>query len=91
MGHRYDSSGAWVESGNVPGNPNRSFRMSMLAHGFVDDSQRPEFTLDESDPMSYGVVRWRMTRRRGGGNPLVLGATIAGLFIVFATATVLFA
>jgi hypothetical protein len=33
--------------------------MSMLAHGFVDEPQSTEFMLDESDPMSYSVVRIR--------------------------------
>jgi hypothetical protein len=47
------------DDGNVPGNPLRSYRMSMLAHGFVDQAESPEFTLDESDPMSYSVVRIR--------------------------------
>ena len=45
--------------GNVPGNPLRSYRMSMLAHGFVDQPESTEFMLDESDPMSYSVVRIR--------------------------------
>ena len=47
------------DDGNVPGNPLRSYRMSMLAHGFVDQSESREFMLDESDPMSYSVVRIR--------------------------------
>jgi len=33
--------------------------MSMLAHGFVDQEESTEFMLDESDPMSYSVVRIR--------------------------------
>lgn len=33
--------------------------MSMLAHGFVDDENSTEFKLDESEPMSYSVVRTR--------------------------------
>jgi hypothetical protein len=33
--------------------------MSMLAHGFVDQPESSEFMLDESDPMSYSVVRIR--------------------------------
>jgi hypothetical protein len=33
--------------------------MSMLAHGFVDQPDSAEFMLDESDPMSYSVVRIR--------------------------------
>ena len=46
-------------SSNDPGNPLRGYRMSMLAHGFVDDSDRSGFKLDDSDPMSYSVVRMR--------------------------------
>ena len=45
--------------GNVPGNRLRSYRMSMLSHGFVDQPDSTEFMLDESDPMSYSVVRIR--------------------------------
>ena len=50
---------AALDDGNVPGNPLRSYRMSMLAHGFVDQSKSSEFMLDESDPMTYSVVRIR--------------------------------
>jgi hypothetical protein len=48
--------------------------MSMLAHGFVDQSDDPEFTLDESDPMTYGVVRTR------GGS--ISGLRLAGTILV---------
>jgi len=30
--------------------------MSMLSHGFVDQTDDNDILLDESDPMSYGVV-----------------------------------
>jgi hypothetical protein len=45
------------DGSNVPGNPLRSYRMSMLAHGFVDETSAAGFELDESEPMTYGVVR----------------------------------
>jgi hypothetical protein len=48
-----------VGSGNVPGNPLRSYRMSMLAHGFVDPSDGTDFEIDDSGPLSYSVVRIR--------------------------------
>jgi len=54
-----DWSVAAPDEGNVPGNPLRSYRMSMLSHGFVDQPDSAEFMLDESDPMSYSVVRIR--------------------------------
>jgi hypothetical protein len=65
-----------VDSSNVPGNPLRSYRMSMLAHGFVDQPDDAEFTLDESDPMNYGVVRTR------GGSTSGLRLAGAILFVV---------
>jgi hypothetical protein len=64
----FGRSGIGAESGNTPGNPLRSYRMSMLSHGFVDQTDQSEgtdFTLDESDPMSYGVVRVRGGHARG--------------------------
>lgn len=53
------SRGTRFDSGNHAGNSLRSYRMSMLAHGFVDEPDGAEFKSDESDPMSYGVVRLR--------------------------------
>jgi len=58
-GGMFGTSGQGAESSNRSDNPLRSYRMSMLAHGFVDQSDDAEFTLDESDPMTYGVVRIR--------------------------------
>jgi len=58
-GGMFGTSGQGAESSNRTGNPLRSYRMSMLAHGFVDEPDNAEFTLDESDPMTYGVVRFR--------------------------------
>ncbi len=48
-----------VDAGNVPGNPLRSFRMSMLAHGYVDDTSGKHVELDESSAISYSPVRIR--------------------------------
>ena len=45
-----------VGSGNVPGNPLRSYRMSMLAHGFVDRLNGTDFEIDDSGPLSFSVV-----------------------------------
>jgi hypothetical protein len=59
-----DPSRPRLDSSNVPGNPLRSFRMSMLAHGFVDRASHNEFELDESDPVTYGVVRLPRRRRK---------------------------
>jgi hypothetical protein len=46
-----------LDAGDTPGNPLRSLRMSMLAHGFVQKDQRGEYELDEHDPLAYGLVR----------------------------------
>lgn len=58
--------------------------MSMLAHGFVDESDREygAFVLDDSDPMSYSVVRLH-------GPPLGMAAWIVGT-VVAVVAVVLF-
>ena len=69
------------DDGNVPENPLRSYRMSMLAHGFVDQPESAEFMLDESDPMSYSVVRIRGGQVHAawllGAISLVLGVVVA--------------
>ena len=64
---------------NGPGSPLRSYRMSMLAHGFVDEADREygAFVLDESDPMSYSVVRLH-------GPPLGMAAWIVGGIVALA-------
>ena len=71
-----DDHRAWVGGSNVPGNPLRSYRMSMLAHGFVDTSGDDSFELDETDPMTYSVVRLR-----GHALPRVAYAVAMGLII----------
>lgn len=60
--------------------------MSMLAHGFVDDSDSSDFSLDESDPMSYSVVRIRNQNL-----PIALGITALALIVVIVIAVVFFA
>jgi len=86
MRDRHSQSGPPIESSNVPGNPLRSYRMSMLAHGFVDDSDSSDFSLDESDPMSYSVVRIRNQNL-----PIALGITALALIVVIVIAVVFFA
>ncbi len=54
--------------------------MSMLAHGFTDQSDNAEFTLDESDPMTYGVVRTRGGSISGG--LLLVGAILVVVAVV---------
>ena len=51
--------------------------MSMLVHGFVDDPDSGEFKLDESDPMSYSVVRMR-------NQPMPIASGIAALVLIVA-------
>ena len=75
MRTKHRQSGNSFESSNVPGNPLRSYRMSMLAHGFVDDSDSPEFSLDETDPMSYSVVRMR-------NQTAPIAAVVMGLVVI---------
>ncbi len=80
MGKRSDPAGAPADFGNVPGNPLRSYRMSMLSHGFVEHDGRVGFELDESDPINYGVVR------RGGRVPVAAAITVAVLLIMLVAA-----
>ena len=54
----------------MPGNPLRSYRMSMLAHGFVDTPDEDTFELDDTDPVTSSVVRLR-------GSPLPAAAYLA--------------
>lgn len=79
MAHRSDSSGAPVK-GSVPGNPLRTYRMSMLAHGFVDQPDRSEFELDDTDPIAYGLVR------KGGRLPVAAAVTVGLLLVVLVVA-----
>ena len=72
------------DDGNVPGNPLRSYRMSMLSHGFVDQPDSTEFMLDESDPMSYSVVRIR------GGHVGAVWLSGAIFLVVVVVMTVVF-
>ena len=46
-----------LDGSDVPGNPLRSFRMEMLAHGFVDRATTAGFGVDESDRLALGIVR----------------------------------
>jgi hypothetical protein len=57
-----------------------SYRMSMLAHGFVDseDGDRHEFVPDESSPMSYAVV----VMRKGWSVPLAVAAIVIVAVVV---------
>lgn len=75
MEYRPDSSEAPVK-GSVPGNPLRTYRMSMLAHGFVDQPDRSDFEPDDTDPIAYGVVR------KGGRIPTVAAITVGLLLVV---------
>ena len=57
----------------------------MLAHGFVDRQHHEDFTLDESDPMSYSVVRLhagRASLTSIGAVVLVLAVAAAVLLLV---------
>jgi hypothetical protein len=46
-----------LNSGNDPGNPLRSYRMSMLSHGFLPDADgmKHELNPDEAESLTYSV------------------------------------
>lgn len=81
-GGMFGTPGQGAESSNRSDNPLRSYRMSMLAHGFVDQEESTEFMLDETDPMTYSVVRIRGRQLR---TAWLLGAV---LFVVGVVAAV---
>lgn len=83
MPRRQRSHGTPLDSGNHPGNSLRSYRMSMLAHGFVDESDHKAFKPDDVDPLSYGVVRFR-----GGRIPVVAAIAVAVLVAIALSAAV---
>jgi hypothetical protein len=74
-----------IESSNVPGNPLRFYRMSMLAHGFLPTGQSDdsEWTLDETGPMSYAVVASRHAA-------VAVAVVIAVVMVVAVTVAALF-
>lgn len=82
--HRYRAP---VDSGNVPGNPLRSYRMAMLSHGFVpvDDSDRAEMKPDESDSISYAIVPLRRTNP-----PIAATVTVIVFLIAIVVASIVF-
>jgi hypothetical protein len=57
--------------------------MSMLAHGFVDESDHKAFKPDEVDPLSYGVVRFK-----GGRIPVVAIIAIAVVVLIAISAAI---
>lgn len=73
-----------LDGSNVPGNPLRSYRMSMLAHGFVDDDGGKGFDFDESDPITYAVMR------RGGPVPIVAAVVLVIVVLLVLGAALLF-
>ena len=76
--------GSWIGGSNVPGNPLRSYRMSMLSHGFVDTPEDEAFDLDEADPVAYSVVRLR-------SEPLTtLAYVVLAVLIIAAIALIVF-
>ena len=70
-----------LDYGNSPENRLSSYRMSMLAHGFVADdrSGRAEYKPDDSGPMTYAVVRIR-----NAGMAPVLAALLIVIGIIVA-------
>lgn len=83
MSRRRGSKRLPLDYGNPADRRLSSYRMSMLAHGFVDsdDGGRHEFVPDESGPMNYAVVA------KGKGWSLALG--VAAFAIVLTIVLVL--
>ena len=54
----------------------------MLAHGFVDTDNGDTFELDDTDPVTYGVVRLR-------GQPLTVAAVVALAALIIAVVTLI--
>jgi hypothetical protein len=75
-----DRLGSGIETGNVPGNPLRSYRMSMLSHAFVQEETDGEFVPDENQPMSYAVIGLTRTPIL---RTLIVGLALIG-FVVLA-------
>ncbi len=69
-----------LDYGNTPQNRLSSYRMSMLAHGFIADdrSGRAEYKPDDSGPMTYSVVRIR----NAGAAPVVAALLILVAIVV---------
>jgi len=84
MHSRPDVEGSKIESGNVPGNPLSSYRMSMLTHGFVLDSDTgdEQWVAGDDSPMTYGVVR-------SAHAPLAVAIVIAVLLVLLVAAAVI--
>ena len=59
MSNGPNAEGSQIDSGNVPGNPLRSYRMSMIAHGFILDNESGDerWVAGDDSPVSYGVIR----------------------------------
>ena len=68
-----------LDGSNVPGNPLRSFRMSMLAHGFVDRTKTADFKLDDSDRLTYGIVRRFRAAPIAGA--IIMGIIVAAIIV----------
>ncbi len=73
---------ARVDSGNVPENPLRPFRMAMLSHGFVpeDESRTNEMRPDKNESLTYSVVPLRSSTSPVPAL-ITLAVLIAGLTI----------
>jgi len=84
MANRPDYEGSKIESGNVPGNPLRSYRMSMVSHGFVldNDTGDEQWVAGDNSPVAYGVVR-------SAHAALAVAVVIAVLLVLLVVAAVI--
>ena len=85
MSNRPDAEGSQVESGNVPGNPLRSYRMSMIAHGFVLDNESGDerWVAGDDSPVTYGVIR-------SVHAPMAIAIAVAVVLVIIVSAAIIF-
>ena len=76
-----------LDSGNDPGNPLRSYRMSMLSHGFLPDAdaKRHEMKPDEAESLTYSVGPLHRT-----ASPLRVTVALLSLVALLVVAVVVF-
>ena len=86
MSNSPNAEGSQIESGNVPGNPLRSYRMSMIAHGFVLDNESGDerWVAGDDSPVAYGVIR-------SAHAPMVIAIAIAVVLVLLVSAAVIIA
>lgn len=83
MPYRLDVTSPPLDAADVPENPLRSFRMWMLAHGFIEQPRSHQFRPDRMDHLTCGVLG------PGGPLPIAMAATVAILLLLAFAETLL--